>query len=203
MAVPHSSPRASGAGRLGPTGSAGLTAGVALLLLAAGLASGVAGSACNRAPQPREAEPLRSEATAQGVPFVLELYGPATPAGEALTLTAKLRGSGALLPVALEVVTPPGAVLKEGAAQEQVRLSAEQPLIERRYTLSIQQPLAEPVRVRARLLDNPAVGAFAERLYPPPPEPSSPAASAPSADGRGRIVAGVPIGQPVDTVPAR
>jgi hypothetical protein len=169
---------------------AGLGAGLALLLCT--------GAACNRAPQPKEAEPLRREAS-HSVPFVLELYGPASPSGDTLTLTAKLRGSGAVLPVDLEVVTPRGAALSEGAAQERVRLSAEQPLLERRYTLTLLQPLGEPVRVRARLADNPAVGAFAERTYPPPPE-STPAAVEASAPTAGRILAGVPIGRPIDAV---
>lgn len=172
-------------------------------LLAAGLAllsagTWIGGAACNRAPQPRDAESRRPEPTALAVPFVLELYGPAAPSGEALTLTAKLRGSGAELPVELEVVLPPGASLTEGAPQERVRLSAEQPLIERRYTLALARPLAEPVRVRARLQDNPAVGAFAERLYPAPAKEADPTASA--EPGRGRVVAGVPIGEPTEAV---
>lgn len=167
-----------------------------LALLSAG--TGILGGACNRAPQPRDPEALRREPTALAVPFVLDLYGPATPSGDALTLTAKLRGSGAELPVELEVVLPSGAALTEGAPQERVRLSAEQPLLERRYTLALTRPLVEPVRVRARLVDNPAVGAFAERLYPAPAKEASPTAS--TEPSRGRVVAGVPIGEPTEAV---
>lgn len=131
-------------------------------------------------------------------PFVLSLGGREQAETGMLALTAQLRGQlGAPAPVDLEILLPPGVRLIEGRAREQVQLSPQQPVATRQYVVSSSGSLRELIRVRARLQQDPVMGAIAERVYPEPTAASASPHGAPTTLGR------LPIAMPTEAVPVR
>lgn len=163
------------------------------------------GASCSQpaAPMPAQASNevhVGPAAPHQGprAPFVLSLTGPANAEAAQVTLTATLRSQLANpAPVTLEIVLPAGVGLLAGQEREQVMVSPQQPVTTRQYVLSLPAPLREPIRVRARLQQDPAMGAFAERIFPetmPTPVTSG---------GATTIVGRLPVAVPTEAVPVR
>lgn len=173
-----------------------------ILLLCVALET-AAVSGCHSTPR-APAAPAASVSAEAPAPFVLSLQGPAVPpstAGE-LRLVAQLErpNAEAALPIDLHIVTPAGVTLQTDAAQQRLNFDAGQRTIERPLLFAVSGPLTTPIMVRASFRFGDAMGATAERIYPPPP-PSTPPVE---PDGPGKVtnLGQLPVGRPVTAVPS-